>query len=54
MNKPERWYEVDAKTGEIYVYNTSDPKFATSCSTLRSLSDLRYYRQVFRLRRVEP
>jgi hypothetical protein len=53
MSKPERWYELNAQTGEVYVYNASNPKFATSCSTLRSLADLAYYRRNFTLRRVE-
>jgi len=53
MCKPQRWYELDARAGLIYVYNASNPRFATSCSTLISLKDLAYYRRNFTLRRVK-
>jgi len=53
MNKPQRWYELNAQTGEVYIYNASNPKFATSCSTVHRLSDLAYYRRNFTLRRVD-
>lgn len=50
MQKETRWYEVDGET--LFVYDHPDPRQAQSLSFTK-LSDLAYYRKMFRLRKVE-